>query len=1032
MNNFHFGYTTNAKNKELTGDISLGWSVKHGDIDTISEIVTSGAAVGHGCLKGEKRLDANFDFAEICLVDIDNSSFLKGADNKPVKGADGKGIKVYREELTIAQGLDNAFIREYCFYGYTSASHKEGWDKYRLAFLLPNRITDPKLFKAVLRVLKDLFPAIDSAALSITNILYGNTNAIEFIKNSDASPLPLELVEKAKASIEAEKVRAEKQYKSFTISDNSQDKENLVLSALSSVPIRIEGAGTYNAVRDCVWALCHEYGEGKAIAIMESHSPSSGKWNVEKIARSYDPSRAVTIGSLFYHGISNGWQFPKRSKSEIRAFRIKKIEEKVQESKLDFYSLRKPDLILNERYLPSFKVPKKKFWAGVNSGKGSGKNVWQKRLADKIYKERSLPILYVTQLTNLVNQASRDMGLVSIYDLMTANRSRREELLLEISQNGLAVTLDSFHKIKALLPDFIPFATFFDEAESGAECVLDSGTDIANHRTETIACIRELMQASKNKYPDAHAYLFDADLTDISIDWFTSLTGDRLSDAYIVRNNFKVAAGRVAYVYSDRKAWLNGYIATPDRTICYANSQQITSKFSGKNLDELTGDTLIVDAETTKNPEEKAYRCLLDDSYLGMMRSHQRTVHTSSMGIGVSISEDGLFDSKWCISFGSQGVGKLLQGVDRYRNNIPLHIWVQPTGLGIQGRGAVDWREVYADCIKNNDESMKALLIADVYDDSGLKKSAETHAKLIARRNYELLNYAENVRKKLVSDGYDVRYEKGDDDSKLSKKLKDIKDEKVDTYCQAVTDADISDKEQIEEIQRSQVLTDEERVKLAKVNLESRYLVDLNPSLVRTDLDGNFSKLRLQYYLTDGFEYLPNREKEKLKSLLGDDGLLFAPDANKSLWAGKIGLLKMIDPIGFIEGMGTDDVTDKDDRVIAFWQHLKSFEVQLGRFFGIKLDGKKALTDIKKILKAIAYDLVSDDKSKKRNKPKTIKQIYKEKKEIFEKWCQSDYRKKSVLEAETPTLRAEFSNSNIVYANFCTVGDNLPAYDEYF
>ena len=178
--------------------------------------------------------------------------------------------------------------------------------------------------------------------------------------------------------------------------------------------------------------------------------------------------------------------------------------------------------------------------------------------------------------------------------------------------------------------------------------------------------------------------------------------------------------------------------------------------------------------------------------------------------------------------------------------------------------------------------------------------------------------------------------------------------------------------------------------------------------------------------------YLPNREKEKLKSLLGDDGLLFAPDANKSLWAGKIGLLKMIDPIGFIEGMDSDDVTDEDDRVIAFWQHLKTFEVQLARFFGIKLDGKKALTDIKKILKAIAYDLVSDDKSKKRNKPKTIKQIYKEKKEIFEKWCQSDYRKKSVLEAETPTLRAEFPNSNIVFTKICTVGDNLPAYDEYF
>ncbi len=1037
MNKFHFGTTANARNKEIKGDLSLGWRVVHGDIDDISKVVTSGAVVGHGCLSCDKRLDANFDFAEIVLVDVDNSSFLKDANGKAVLGEDGKGIKVYHEELTIAQALDNAFIREHCFYAYTSASHKEGWDKYRLGFLLPNRIKDKHLFKAVMHELKVLFPALDVAAMSVTNLLYGNTNAIEFIKNPDAKPLPESLINKAKERIEAEKVKAEKQYKTFAFSDNSTDKENLIMSALFAVPVRIPNAGTYNAVRDCIWALCHEYGQAKAIAIMENHSPSSGKWNVEKIARAYDPSRSVSIGTLFYHAISNGWSFPKRSKAEIRAFRIKKIEEKVTESKLDFYSLRKPDLSLNQQYLSAFEVPKNKFWVGVKSYKGTGKNYFQMELAAKIYKEIGLPILYVTQLTNLVNLAAEPanaenptgLGLVSIYELMGAKQERREELVHEIFQNGLACTFDSFHKIKAILPNFVPFVTFFDEAESGAECVLDSSTDIKNHRTETIACISNLMKASKLKYPNAHAYCFDSDLTDISLDWYTSLTGDRLNDAYIVRNDYKVAAGRIAYVYPDRKAWLNGYVETTDRTICYANSQQVTSKFSGKNLNELTGNSLIIDSDTTKNPEEKAYRCLLDNKYLGLMRSHQRTVHTSSMGIGVSIKEEGLFDSKYCISFGSQGVGKLLQGVDRYRNNIPLHIWVQQTGLGIVGRGAVDWREVYADLIKNNDESLKALNIADIYDESGLKKSAETYAKLIARRNYELLNYAENVRKKLIEDGYDVRFVKGNEDSTLSKELKEIKDAKVDTYCQAVNDADISDEEEIEAIQRKQGLTDEERIKLAKVNLQSRYLTELNPTLVRTDLDGNYSKLRLQYYLTDGFEYLPQRDKERLESLLGDDKLLFSPDVNKSLLAGKIGLLKMIDPMKFIEEMGSDEVKDDDDRVIEFWQHLKTFEVQLARFFGIKLDGKKAMTDIKKILRTIAHDFVSDSKSKKRNKPKTIQQIYKDKKDIFEKWLEYDFSKI----AETTISRAEFPNNNIVIGKNCTVEKNyLPEYNEDF
>ena len=1063
MNTFHFGYSTHAHNKEIKGDISLGWLSKVGTVDDLASHVNLGLPVCHSVFKCEKRLDTNFAFAEIILVDIDNSAILKDEHGKPVKGNDGKAIKVYKEELTIPQALEHPFIKKYCFYIYTSASHKPDHHKYRLAFWLPNRITDPKLFKAVLLELRTLIPAIDRAATSITNIYFGNDKAIDIIVNPDASPIPQEFIDKAIASreaLEAEKqaLKANREAWKPNYADCDNDRlEREIYRALEYISPRIEGGGTYDtSIRVC-WALAHHFGEAKAIAIMESHSPSHGKWDVAKVVSQAHKYPDVTLGSLFHFAKCNGYKreeltaeekkawfngltdgqksawlekkglktystpiadvAKKLTKEDKKAFRVKKIEAKVTESKLDFYALRKPDLCLNQRYLSTFDVPKNRFWVGVNSYKGTGKNYLQMELAKKIYKELGLPILYITQLTNLVNLAAEapspnnptGLGLVSIYELMAAKDDRREELLLEIRKNGLACTLDSFHKIKILLPDFVPFVTFFDEAESGCECVLDSSTAIAKHRTETINCKRELMQASKQKYPNSHAYCFDSDLTDISMDWYTSLTGDRVADAFIVRNDFKVAKGRIAYFYKDRKAWLNGYVDTSDRTICYANSQQVNSKFSGKNLDELTGNSLIIDSDTTKNPEEKAYRSLSDNTYLALMRQHKRTVHTSSMGIGVSITEDGLFDSKWCISFGSQGVGKLLQGVDRYRNNIPLHIWVQPTGLGIVGRGAVDWREVYADLITSNNETLKSLLISDIYDESGLKKSAETYAKLIARRNYELLNYAENVRKKLVEDGYDVQFFGGNDDATLSKELKEIKDTKVESYCDAVTNADISNEFEIEAIKRKQELTDNERIKLTKANLESRYLIEINPSLVRNDLDGNYSRLRLQYFLTDGFEYLPQRDKDRLQSLLGDDNLLFAPDVNKSLLAGKIALLKMIDPMSFIDGMGSDEVKDNDDRVIDFHTHLKTFEPQLARYFGIKLDGKKAMTDIRKILRVIAYDFVSDSKSKKRTKPRTIQQIYKDRNEIFKSWLKHD--------AETTILRAKFPNNNIVIEN---------------
>ena len=183
MNKFHFGYSRNAINKEIKGDISLGWQAKQGTVADLACHVKLGLPVCHSVFQGQKRADGNFKFAEIVAVDIDNSTILKGEDGKPLKGDDGKAIKVYQEELTIPQALDHPFIKNHCIYSYTSASHKSDHHKYRLVFLLPNRITNPKLFKAVLLELKALIPALDRAATSITNIYFGNDKAIDLIVN---------------------------------------------------------------------------------------------------------------------------------------------------------------------------------------------------------------------------------------------------------------------------------------------------------------------------------------------------------------------------------------------------------------------------------------------------------------------------------------------------------------------------------------------------------------------------------------------------------------------------------------------------------------------------------------------------------------------------------------------------------------------------------------------------------------------------------------------------------------------------------
>ncbi len=709
---------------------------------------------------------------------------------------------------------------------------------------------------------------------------------------------------------------------------------------------------------------------------------------------------------------------------------------------LGSYALRKADKVLNRRYLAKPEgdrdtfdfirdIPKDKFGVGCKSYQGTGKNYLQKIIADNLSLGDPKPILYITQLTNLINQASQPstkdnlsgLGLVNIYDIENAKSDdERRALIIEARIYGVAMTYDSLHKLDRLIPDFTPHSTFLDEAESGCECLLDSSTDIQKFRTETIALFGNILQRSKATYDDGHMYMFDSDLTNLSISYFCSLAGQTLKDAFIIRNDYKLAKGRIANIYNGSKLWVDKYQATSDRTICFSNSQAIGSTYSAQNLATLTGDSLVIDSQTTKDKTNDAYRAL-QGNVTKLMGRYQRTVHTSSMGIGVSIEEEGLFDSKWCNSFGLLGVGKLLQGTNRYRPNIPLHIFVSERGNGVIYGGSTNWKTIAKQCLKNRQDNINALAIADIDDSTGLRKSVETWAKYMARRNYELANYRKCVERQLRLDGYTINYVDGEVDTTAANQLKELKQENVAKYCESVPLANIDDELEIKRLEKAKEHTPDQRLKLAKKKLVDKYQIEVTPELVKEDLGGIYSKLTLQYFLTIGAEYLPKRETAKLESLLGDDKLLFAPDANKKLLAGKIAILRKIGLPEFLADMGDDPLTNDDHRVQNFNQRLISdwYRIPLHRHLGIKIDlDAKPITNIEKVLNAIAKKVVRDEESRKRKKAGEyqIKPMTDLQDVIFEAWLTRDA--KSIENPETTTLCRKFPNKNISNREFAT------------
>lgn len=275
------------------------------------------------------RNSANCNNAYALAVDVDNTDYLrdelgalifkKDANGELPIGEDGKQIKekikIYSEDLTIEQALEHPFIKEHCALAIPSPSHTDNWHKFRLVFVLNEALTSNAQIKQAYQYLMSLLPCADPACKNSDRIFYGAKDAKPFLINpsalvpSDFSQKVFEFQEELEATAKRKAERANK----FIDFRDPQNEERRVLSALDCIPSRTaKGSSTYLAVRDCIWALCDEYGTERAIAIMEQHSPSNKAegWSVEAIANKYDPARSKTLGTIFWYAKQYGWSDP--------------------------------------------------------------------------------------------------------------------------------------------------------------------------------------------------------------------------------------------------------------------------------------------------------------------------------------------------------------------------------------------------------------------------------------------------------------------------------------------------------------------------------------------------------------------------------------------------------------------------------------------------------------------------------------------------------------------------------------------------
>ena len=89
---------------------------------------------------------------------------------------------------------------------------------------------------------------------------------------------------------------------------------NEISEALSAIPSRTPGAGTYAQMRDVAWGvtaacLCAGSSRDEAAAMLRRWSPACA--DMPRIALAFEASRGITAGTLVHHAKAHGWTPPR-------------------------------------------------------------------------------------------------------------------------------------------------------------------------------------------------------------------------------------------------------------------------------------------------------------------------------------------------------------------------------------------------------------------------------------------------------------------------------------------------------------------------------------------------------------------------------------------------------------------------------------------------------------------------------------------------------------------------------------------------
>lgn len=613
-----------------------------------------------------------------------------------------------------------------------------------------------------------------------------------------------------------------------------------------------------------------------------------------------------------------------------------------------------PALELNQRYLEGFTVPSDAEVVGLKAPKGTGKTEAIKRIVDRASQARK-KVLVLVHRVQLVQSICDRVGLRSIYELLNSREAKDREqssaISVEMDHIGYGLCIDSLHpnsQAKFNANDWDGATLVIDECEQVFKHLFNSST-CKGDRVSILQTLEALVQRIVNT--GGQVILSDADLSDVSIDFVKGLSQCNIKP-WIVVNNWKPQQPWQVTPYDSKEAWLLGIeaaIKAGDRVLVTVDSQKVKGRYSSYALEAVWSRSfpdkkiLRIDSETLELKNHPAFGCIgsgLDE----VLKQYDIVVCSPSVETGVSIDLKGHFNSVWGSFSGSIPVDSVSQALARLREPVPRHIYIASRGLHMIGRGETSTEAL----LKSENQLIKIKLhqLQDAANDGEidlqfLDAAVQSWAKMAVRDNAGCAKYSESLLAKLSSEGHQI----GDCisidrelRSRISEDMTEARDRNQAERGGAITQALDLTQEEAEalESKRSKECEDQQ-LALAKFHLKQKYGVNVDPSLYLKDCEGFYPALQRHFYLTEGRQFLKERDKEKI-SKLTHEGKLWMPDANRATIVDQI---KFLEFFNIPELLKLPELSKQTPLVQSIFERAQQFKNDLKVVFGFTADGRE-------------------------------------------------------------------------------------------